>query len=549
MSDNIQHVILLALENRSFDQMLGSLNAENPDIDGVSSSNANQGGGKPYPQHPTVVRQLKVDPRHEQWHVERQLAGNNGGFVEDLIASYPKSSDPDLEAIMGYYAPGFLPALHALARDFTICDRWFSSVPGPTWTNRFFLLSGTSRGRVAMPGDDAVAFRRTTFSKLTGWFLQRQDTLFDRLTEKGIHWKSYFHDVPPSSMLVHQWWPHNAARYFYIDEFFRDARGAEEDFPQFSFIEPDFMGIDQNDDHPPLDVMKGERLIAEIYNAIRANPRLWETTLFIVLFDEHGGFYDHVLPPEAVCPDEHTEEYTFDKLGVRVPALLISPWVDRRVEKTQFDHTSVLKYLIEKWGLGPLGDRTAQANSIGVALQRKTPRAEDDCVSRIELTQQQLRPPDPELAEDDASTFTGHKAALRDMAAFLKAKGTSVAVTRLPQFISVLARGVEYVKGLPAAAFAAVAGGGDLKVSLTRPDRIARKTITAREDFAHHLMNAKKAAPAALEKRLSDTDSTPEQREHDIRTLALITRRRFHREENRHANVDTWFRKYGIRKS
>ena len=169
--------------------------------------------------------------------------------------------------VVGYYPPGFLPALHPLARHFTICDHWFSSVPGPTWTNRFFLLSGTSAGHVAMPGDDSKQF-----NYWTDWFVQRQDTIFDRLSEKGIHWKSYFHDIPQSSMLVHQWSPHNAARYFYIDEFFRDAAGRVDDFPQFAFIEPDYGGTNQNDDHPPLDVMKGERLIARVYNAIRANP-------------------------------------------------------------------------------------------------------------------------------------------------------------------------------------------------------------------------------------------------------------------------------------
>ena len=148
-------------------------------------------------------------------------------------------------------------------------------------------------------------------------------------------------------MLDHQRYAHNAARYFYIDEFFDDARGREEDFPQFCFIEPDFMGIVGNDDHPPHDVMKAEKLIADVYNALRANENLWEATLLVVLYDEHGGFYDHAIPPMAVAPDDHHEEYAFNQLGVRVPALLVSPWVERRIETTQFDHTSFLKYLTE----------------------------------------------------------------------------------------------------------------------------------------------------------------------------------------------------------
>ena len=93
----------------------------------------------------------------------------------------------------------------------------------------------------------------------------------------------------------------------------------------------------------------------------------------MIVYDEHGGFYDHVSPPGAIRPDDNQQEYTFDRLGVRVPAMLISPWVKAAVEHTQFDHTSVLKYLIEKWNLGPLGERTARANSIGIAIQKEQP--------------------------------------------------------------------------------------------------------------------------------------------------------------------------------
>jgi phospholipase C len=131
--------------------------------------------------------------------------------------------------------------------------------------------------------------------------------------------------------------------------------------------------------------MKAEKLIADVYNAIRGNEDLWKSTLLIVFYDEHGGFYDHVEPPSAVPPDEHREEYSFDRLGVRVPSLLVSPWVDRRVEAVQFDHTSVLKYLTEKWQLRPLPSRrVAVARSIGVALTRMTAR--ENTIQRIVLT-------------------------------------------------------------------------------------------------------------------------------------------------------------------
>ncbi len=114
--------------------------------------------------------------------------------------------------------------------------------------------------------------------------------------------------------------------------------------------------------------MEGERLIAEVYNALRRNEALWRSSLLVLLYDEHGGFYDHVSPPPAVAPDHHAEEYDFTRLGARVPALLVSPFAAPRAVHTVFDHTSLLKYLAEKWDLGPLGARTAAANSFAGEL-------------------------------------------------------------------------------------------------------------------------------------------------------------------------------------
>jgi phospholipase C len=125
-----------------------------------------------------------------------------------------------------------------------------------------------------------------------------------------------------------------------------------------TFIEPDYNGVTENDDHPPHDVMKAQKLLADVYNALRANPELWASTLLVLLYHEHGGFYDHVEPPAAVPPDNHHEEYTFDRLGIRVPALLVLPRVEQGFDATACDHTSLLKYLSEKWGLGPLAERS-----------------------------------------------------------------------------------------------------------------------------------------------------------------------------------------------
>jgi phospholipase C len=233
-------------------------------------------------------------------------------------------------------------------------------VPGPTWANRFFLLSGTSQGRVAMPD---FPFRPR---------LHRYDqtTVFDRLNERRASWRIYYGDVPQSLALAHHRRPKNALRYRALPAFFKKAADPAADFPAFAFLEPSYFGKDQNDDHPPSDVRRGEELVADVYDALRANEELWPSTLLVLLFDEHGGFYDHVLPPAAVPPDGHVEEYTFDRYGVRVPALLISPWVERSVVTTAFDHTSLLRYLSDKHRLRPLGRRVAQVASFAPELLR-----------------------------------------------------------------------------------------------------------------------------------------------------------------------------------
>jgi phospholipase C len=138
--------------------------------------------------------------------------------------------------------------------------------------------------------------------------------------------------------------------------------------PQFSFIEPSYCNPGANDAHPPHDMLAADALVASVYNAIRGNEDLWKETLLVVAFDEHGGFFDHVTPPATVPPDYHQEEYTFDQLGVRVPVILVSPFVDKGVFNTPMDHTSLLKYLSAKWSLGPLGYRSEVAPTFDAAI-------------------------------------------------------------------------------------------------------------------------------------------------------------------------------------
>jgi phospholipase C len=395
----ITHVVLLMLENHSFDQMLGCLQEVYPDLDGIDINTTSPRfnldlAGNPVYQIPGDEQQVPLDPKQEHRFVMDQIANANSGFVTDFQKNVKGNTTQDRQYIMSYYLLGRLQALHELGKNFTVCDRWFSSLPGPTWPNRFFALSGTSSGRVLMP--EGVQHLR-----LKEIFVQNQTTLFDRLRESGISSRIYYYDFPSSLLLNRQRLPQNLLGYRRIKHFFNDVLD-EQTFPAFVFIEPKYFGADQNDDHPPHNIFKAEKLIADVYNAIRSSPELWRRTLLVVVYDEHGGFYDHVTPPKTVPPDDHREEWTFDRLGVRVPAILISPWVGARVEKTVFDHTSILKYLTDKWKLGPsLGARTAEANSIEVALNQD--KAREDTVPFIRVPYTDLMPERVDLEKEDSS--------------------------------------------------------------------------------------------------------------------------------------------------
>jgi phospholipase C len=377
MPDNIEHVVVLMFENNSFDRMLGSMKAVYPELEGVDPNKTFINPDFPdtshaYAQLKDAAYSIPTDPGHELDDVLRQIHNGSSGFVADFVQHSPQATPAERYQVMAYFTLDSLPVLHALARNFLVCDHWFSSVPGPTWPNRFFVHSGTSLGHTDMPN---------------GFFhpnihVYDQPTIYQRLGERGISWKIYYCDVPQSLVLLEQ--QKRATHYHHMDDFFADASGAAKAFPQYAFIEPYYFGARQCDQHPPNDVRHGEAFLAQVYNAIRRNEELWRSTLLVVAYDEHGGFYDHVAPPAAVPPDEHTSQFGFDLLGVRVPVILVSPWVDPGVLPTQFDHTSLLQYAIRKWALGPLGNRATQAQSFADALTRRsTPR--DNCPANLPL--------------------------------------------------------------------------------------------------------------------------------------------------------------------
>lgn len=391
INDPIQHVIVLMMENRSFDHLLGDATKIYPVLEGIPQTsnkyrNVSSSSARVYEQKNNAAAKIGKDVPHEHIEVLQQMGEHTsnpmGGFVDAYIqaAQFDEKKLADreqLQQVMSYFPFGdppendSLPALHTLARHFLICDHWFSSMPGPTWQNRFFIHSGTCKGHVKMP---------TRQTLLQDMHLYDQDTLYDRLSDAGKKWRIYHDGMPQSIVMSHMWLKYGISlftdNYASMDDFFADVKGNAEDFPAYTFIEPCYFGDQENDQHPPSDIGHGDKLIADVYNAIRDNNALWQSTLLIITYDEHGGFYDHVLPPATIAPDEHVGEYNFARLGVRVPTILVSPWVKKGICKTVFDHSSVLRYVCEKWQMPSLGKRMDvsagiyQANNFASELQR-----------------------------------------------------------------------------------------------------------------------------------------------------------------------------------
>src|SRR5262245_22361106 len=348
-TDRIDHVVVLMLENRSFDHMLGWPAVAGQQVP-VDPADPAAGLAPVFAWNTPAAYRTAPDPGHEFEDVTLQLFGRvdppagapptNDGFV----ASYAQRRDdhghplgPEAgKAILGCFGPALLPVIRTLAEQFVVCDHWFASVPGPTWPNRDYVHAGTSMGRVNGP---------TAWELFWGYPGVR--TIYQNLQDAGKTWKIYYHDVS-QAFYFRDLLQDQHTRFVPFAEFAPDVeRGA---LPQYSFIEPRFFGTllePPNDQHPPHDVREGERLIAAVYDALRAQDDVWRQTLLVVLYDEHGGFYDHVGPPmDAVNPDglqSSAPAFGFDRLGVRVPALLVSPWVPRgQVDPTVYDHTSLL---------------------------------------------------------------------------------------------------------------------------------------------------------------------------------------------------------------
>ncbi|MDT7806452.1 MAG: phospholipase [Acidobacteriota bacterium] len=395
----IEHIVVLMLENRSFDHMLGFLYTDagnkspsGQPFEGLTGKETNpDSNGKP-----VTVFQIKAtdknayfmpgaDPGEGYAATNSELfqsttapnppVATNQGFVTDFAYTLGWQSKgkgwsilPGTVAqnIMGCFTPAMLPVLSGLARGYAVCDQWYSSAPTETMPNRAFANAATSQGHM---NDATKSFT--------------VPSIFGLMSQHNVSWIIYGYDSPPMTRLN---FPDTTAADKSHFGLFKDfqAAAAAGTLPSYSFVEPEW-GTTGNSQHPNYDVALGEQLIHDVYYAL-LNGKAWNQTLLVVTYDEHGGLYDHVAPPQgATPPDSASGEYGFDfkRFGLRVPAVLISPLIKAgtvfRVPAgtTPLDHTSILKTAEKRWNLPALTARDGAAPDFGDVLTLSTPRTDD----------------------------------------------------------------------------------------------------------------------------------------------------------------------------
>ena len=375
----IQHLVVLMMENRSFDHLLGFLKSDKYPIEGLDGDESNPDATN----EPVKVSDdasysgdLRIDPGHHFPDVAIQLAANTAGepTMTGFVKDYEKLNGGNTSRgrkIMKCFNAKRVPVITTLAQEFAVCDHWFSSLPGPTLPNRSFAHAATSIGRVDM---NPI------------WFNESK-TIYELLDENGIKSKIFFHDWSMAqtfkSLLGNQ------EKYFATFNSFLDGckKGT---LPAYSFVEPRYNAdntadaLPANDQHPDHDVQEGETLILDVYNAVRKSPK-WNNTMLLIVYDEHGGTYDHVVPPTTVNPDGLMcldPPFTFTRLGVRVPAVVISPWVDRgTIDSTVYDHSSIAAtarklFLGDTWKDKFLTARDKAAEAFDFTLSLDAPRTD-----------------------------------------------------------------------------------------------------------------------------------------------------------------------------
>lgn len=362
--EEIQTIVVLMMENRSFDNVLGHLRhpryGKRSEIDGIDPVSAfeyaNFCENQEYqPFGWRDDRKFRHDLPHDRRLIALQLdvvsdQPTMAGFVNSYV-EFTKSRVTHPPP-MGFVTPLWVPVSDFLAEEYLVCNRWFSPLPTGTQPNRAVAFSGSS-----LIEDNVVGK------------IPHEELVFDWLTRHGVRWRVYFHGIP-FFLLFGCFDELLGGNFRRIDDLAEDiAHEPPGDAPQVIFIEPEYedspvhFGYEPNDNHPPLPMGPGEGLLRRVYSALTRNPEKWTRTLLFVTYDEHGGFFDHVSPPAVRMEPPPGARFSepFETLGVRVPTLVASPWVSRRsVHGGLFDHTSLLQLLAEKFA----GSATAYSESV-----------------------------------------------------------------------------------------------------------------------------------------------------------------------------------------
>ncbi|KAG6537781.1 non-specific phospholipase C2-like [Zingiber officinale] len=390
-SGPIKTVVVLVMENRSFDHMLGWMKRNNPEINGVTGQEWNPiSTTDPYSRRVYFqdgAQYVDPDPGHSFQAIREQVFGSDNssadvapmnGFVQQATSM----SENMTESVMNGFPPQMVAVYEALVQEFAVCDRWFASMPASTQPNRLYVHSATSHGLI---GNDNGAL-------IPG---VPQRTMFENIDEAGLSFGIYYQNIP--AVLYYR----NLRKIKYISKFhsygksFKD-RALEGKLENYVVIEQRFMDSKDKpatDDHPSHDVYQGQMFIKEVYETLRASPQ-WNETLLVITYDEHGGFFDHVPTPVrgVPSPDDIVSRapffFKFDRLGVRVPAIMVSPWIEKGTvihgpngptPTSEYEHSSIPATVKKLFDLPSfLTKRDAWAGTFeGIVQTRTTPRS--DC--------------------------------------------------------------------------------------------------------------------------------------------------------------------------
>lgn len=409
----VSHVFVLMLENHSFDNMFGFSGI--PGIITSAPGASNAYNGVTYPAGSPAPAAMPTDPGHEFLDVVEQLAGQGASFTPgkpyppvtnsgyaanyattrtEITSGNPRLPTPDEigDIMKCFRTKDQLPVMYELATEFALCDQWFSSLPGPTWPNRFFVHGASSGG-----WDDSPSSSQMVEWETVSGFTYPRGSIFDALNAHGIKWRIYVDEAGPTAGGI----PQVAAIksvFWHVNtyDFSRFADDLQGPYPySYTFIEPNYGDVTDgtydggSSQHPMDGVHGGEAVVKATYEALRASP-LWDSSVLIVTYDEHGGFYDSVTPGRAVppgdgrpiSPDANKHGFAFDQYGARVPAVVVSPLIAKGVvDHTVYDHASVPATVERLFGMAALTNRDANAHDVLGLLSLSSPRT--DCPATL----------------------------------------------------------------------------------------------------------------------------------------------------------------------